>query len=36
MKAREDVASGFFVARGDVTKLLDILEETFNQVALRA
>jgi len=35
MEAREEVAGSFFVARGDATKLLDILEETFDQVALR-
>ncbi len=33
MKAGEKVASGFFIARGDASKLFDILEETFDQVA---
>ena len=34
MESREEIAGGFFVGRGDATKLLDILEETFDQVAL--
>jgi len=33
MEAREKVAGGLFVAGGDASKLFDILEETFDQVA---
>ena len=35
MEAREEVSGGFFVARRDAAKLLDILEETLDQVAFR-
>lgn len=34
MESREEIAGGFFVACGDAAKLLEILEETFDQVAL--
>jgi hypothetical protein len=33
MEAREKVAGGFFIARGDASKLFDVLEKTFDQVA---
>lgn len=34
MKAREEIASGFFVACRDASELFDILKETFDQITL--
>lgn len=34
MQAREEIARGLFVARGDAPELFDKIEEAFDQIAL--